>query len=127
MSALMSGPMIIPVFNNVLAFGGQAAPPAWVVPFVFLMVAFAVGLFVWTFSRSRSLLEQWASSNGFEILRREYRNFRKGPFFWTSSKNQVVFYVTVRDRDGKLRSGWVRCGSWILGLLSDQTEVRWES
>jgi hypothetical protein len=27
---------------------------------------------------------------------------------------------------GGVRSGWVRCGSWWLGLLSDQVEVRWD-
>ncbi len=94
-----------------------------VVPVLLLLAA--AGL-AWHFSRSRSLLEQWAMENGYELLHTEYRNLFRGPFFWTSSKGQTVYYVKVRDRQGTTRSGWVRCGGWWLGLLSDKTQVRWE-
>src|SRR5262249_36093276 len=50
----------------------------------------------------------------------------KGPFFWTSTKAQTVYYVFVEDSDGNKRSGWVRCGSCWFGLLSDNVEVRWD-
>ena len=97
-------------------------------PFLILLfVGLGIAGLVWHFSRSRSLLEQWASENGYTILHREYRNLFRGPFFWTSSKTQTVYYVQVRDRDGNVRTGWVRCGSWWLGLMSDKTEVRWEN
>src|SRR5262249_35973173 len=53
------------------------------------------------------------------------RNFFRGPFFWTSSKGQTVYRVTVEVK-GAVRTGWVRCGSWWLGLRSEQVEVRWD-
>jgi hypothetical protein len=89
-----------------------------------LVVVFA-GL-AWNFSRSRSILEQWASDNGYQILHSEKRTLFRGPFFWTSLTHQTVYYVKVRDPDGTIRTGWVRCGSWWLGLMSDKAEVRWE-
>jgi hypothetical protein len=107
----------------VLAAGGNGDFSVVVVPFVILL---AVGSLLWHFRRSRSLLDQWAEQNGLEILESDYRNFFKGPFFWTSSKGQTVYHVKVRDQEGKVRSGWVRCGGWLLGLLSDNAEVRWE-
>ena len=91
-----------------------------------VLLLLAVAGLAWHFSRSRSLLEQWAMENGYELLHTEHRNLFRGPFFWTSSKGQTVYYVKVRDRNGATRSGWVRCGGWWLGLLSDKTEVRWE-
>ena len=94
-------------------------------PFI-IIGAVMIGALAWTFSRSRSILEQWAEANGFEIIHSEFRNFFRGPFFWTSSKGQTVYYVTVRDREGRERSGWVRCGGFWAGLFSDQAEVRWE-
>jgi len=95
--------------------------------FLFVVVAiFVVGSIVWHFSRSRSVLEQWAEQHGFEILHSEYRNLLRGPFFWTTSKGQTVYYVKVRDSHGAERSGWVRCGGWFLGLMTDKAEVRWE-
>ncbi len=81
---------------------------------------------VWHFSRSSDLLHQWAERHGYRIVQQEYRNFFKGPFFWTSSKGQTVYYVTVEDRAGHRRNGWVRCGGWFLGLLSNDVEVRWD-
>jgi hypothetical protein len=81
---------------------------------------------VWHFGRSSSLLHQWAAQNGYRIISQEYRNFFKGPFFWTSTKGQTVYYVVVEDAGGNKRRGWVRCGGWLLGLLSDSVAVRWD-
>lgn len=95
-----------------------------VVVVILVIVAFAS--LALRFSRSQSVLDQWADENGFEILHSEYRNFFRGPFFLTTSKGQTVYYVRIRDRQGVERAGWVRCGGWFLGLMSDKAEVRWE-
>ncbi len=81
----------------------------------------------WHHGRSSSLLRQWAANNGYHIVRQDYRHFFKGPFFWTSTNGQAVYYVVVEDPAGTMRSGWVRCGGWWLGLLSDHVEVRWDA
>ena len=94
-------------------------------PLIIVVVVLGIAGIAWHFSRSRSLLEQWAAENGYQILHSEYRNLVKGPFFW-SSKGQTVYYVKVRDNQGNVRTGWLRCGGWWLGLMSDRTEVRWE-
>src|SRR3954469_4555687 len=98
-------------------------------PLILLIPVF-VGLlilsFAWQFGRSQSLLDTWAAENGYHIIHKEYRNFFRGPFFWTTSKGQTVYYVTVQDKAGWTRSGWVRCGGWWLGLLTDHVEVRWD-
>jgi hypothetical protein len=91
-----------------------------------VIIVVLVGSIAWHFGRSKSILQQWADKNGYRILQQEYRNFFKGPFFWTSSKGQTVYYVTVSDSAGKVRKGWVRCGGWFLGLLSDNIEVCWD-
>jgi hypothetical protein len=93
---------------------------------VIVAVLLGVGGLAWHFSRSRALLKRWAKENGFEIIESSYRNHLKGPFFWTSSRGQTVYRVTVRDARGVERSGWVRCGAWWAGLFSDKVEVRWE-
>jgi hypothetical protein len=89
-----------------------------------LMFSLVAMGFAWHFHRSRSLLERWAERNGCRILAAEYRHVFRGPFFWTSSKGQTVYRVTV-EVPGGVRTGWVRCGSWWFGLLSDRAEVRW--
>jgi hypothetical protein len=94
---------------------------------ILLVAAIASISIVWHYSRARSLLEHWADERGFRILDSQYRYVRRGLFFWTTSKGQAVYFVTVRDRNGDVRSGYVRCGSWFLGLLSDKVEVRWET
>jgi hypothetical protein len=83
-------------------------------------------MIAWHFSRSRGLLEKWAADNGFRIIESSYRNLVRGPFFWTTSKGQTVYRVIVEDATGQRRSGWVRCGSWLLGLWSDSVQVRWD-
>lgn len=97
------------------------------IPLLFVVfIAFAVGMMMWHYSRAGRILEHWAQDNGYEILASEHRWFRRGPFFWWTGKGQEVYYVTIRTPDGQLRQGWVRCGSWLLGVLQDQAEVRWD-
>ena len=104
----------------------MSADSASAIPVILLVGILLIAYMAWFFSRSRSVLEQWAQANGYEILHSEYRNLFRGPFFWTSSKGQTVYYVKVRDRAGHERSGWVRCGGFWAGLFSDKAEVRWE-
>jgi hypothetical protein len=76
-------------------------------------------------TRSQKLLKRWADENRYEFLHVEHRMFRKGPFAF-SSRGQSVYRVEVRDEQGIERKGWVRCGSWWAGVLSDQVEARWD-
>lgn len=95
-----------------------------IVPVIFVLIGLSLW---WHFGRSNSLLHQWAEQNGYRIVRQEYRTFFRGPFFWSSSKGQTVFYVVVENSAGARRSGYVRVGGWWLGLLSDRVEVRWDA
>ncbi len=78
------------------------------------------------YSSTRGVLEHWAEKNGYHILSSEPRSFRRGPFFWTTSERQEVYYVSVETSQGEVRSGWVRCGGWLWGLFSDYADVRWD-
>lgn len=91
---------------------------------VALTAAIVAASGVWQSSRSRSLLRHWAAEHGFEILRRSYRCFARGPFSW-SSRGQDVYYVTVRDSRGREHSAWVNCGG-LFGRWLEKPEVRWE-
>ncbi len=93
---------------------------------VFFVLGLVVLVIYWHYSRSNTLLEEWARRHGLRIISSEYRYFFRGPFFWTPSKGQTVYRVTVADDQGHERRGWVRCGGWFLGLLSDKVEVRWD-
>jgi hypothetical protein len=81
---------------------------------------------VWFMGRARVLLRRWSSRNGYKILRSQFRTILKGPFTWRSSRNQAVFRVTILDREGMKRIGWVRCGSVGAGVISDEAEVKWD-
>jgi hypothetical protein len=106
-----------------MASGTPEFFPILLIP-LFLVLA-GCGIF-WHFSRSRSILEKWAEENGYLLLESDYRNIFKGPFFLTSSRQQTVYHVKVRDEAGNVRSGWVRCGGWFMGLWSEKADVRWE-
>ena len=77
-------------------------------------------------SRSNYLLEKWADENRYQLLRVGHRMFRKGPFLW-SGRGQTVYRVRVQDERGNERRGWVRCGSWWLGVFTNKIEVKWDA
>jgi hypothetical protein len=94
---------------------------------IVLIVLAAVGWYLYVYARrSRSLLEKWASEHQYQLVHREHRWFRKGPFFWSSSKGQAVYRVEILDEQAGRRKGWVRCGGWWLGVFADQVEVKWD-
>jgi hypothetical protein len=90
------------------------------------VAALLISAVVWSRRRSEFLLRQWAEQNDLRIIAQEERKFFRGPFLWNSSKGQIVYHVTVEDQDGNLKGGFVRLGSWALGIFSDQVEVRWD-
>ena len=79
----------------------------------------------WHFQRAARILGRWAADNGYDLLTIEHRFFRLGPFWWRTSKGQVVYWVVVQDRSGVQRAGYVRVGSWFFGVLSDTADVIW--
>jgi len=46
---------------------------------------------------------------------------------WFTGNRQDVYRVTVRTADGGIRSGYVRCGGFWMGMLSDKVTVEWDS
>lgn len=90
-----------------------------------IVVALA-GYFVWFYKRGRSMLANWASRHGYEIVDSWVSCFGKGPYTFTAERWQAVYRVTVRDRKGHERSGWVCCGDSWFGLFSNQVEVTWD-
>jgi hypothetical protein len=93
---------------------------------VLAVIGFAVAMAIWRYMRSDQILSHWAQDNGYEIVSSERRWLRRGPYFFWTSEGQDVYYVTVRTPDGQLRRGWVRCGSWFCGVLSNAAEVQWD-
>jgi hypothetical protein len=86
---------------------------------------FAIWMIGWREQRTEEILNKWAQDNGYVILEQKHE-FWNGPFFWSTSKGQEVYYVTVRDKADVIRSGWVRLGGYWWGLSEDKAEVRWD-
>ncbi len=89
-------------------------------------LALAIAFSHWHDARAKALLQRWANDNRYRLVRSERRAFFRGPYFGMTSKHQTVYHVTVEDRRGRTRNGWVRCGGWWLGLMSDQVESTWD-
>ena len=77
--------------------------------------------------RAKSIVQKWAAARGYDVLQFE-SPFHTGAFsFWTTSRGQIVYSVTIRDGNGLERKASVRCGSYMGGVLfSDEIEVRWQ-
>src|SRR4051812_40561228 len=80
----------------------------------------------WQSAVSEKILRRWAEENGLLILAYRRCWIFRGPFTWTTTRSQDVYYVTVQDDNGRTRNGYVRCGSFWAGIFSDKAEVRWE-
>jgi hypothetical protein len=79
----------------------------------------------WHWLRSRFLLEKWARTNGFELVKMKINWFSFSPLIFASSR-QEVYRISVRDHRGRERSGWAICGGFWLGFLVNKVEVEWD-
>lgn len=98
-----------------------------------LLLIVLVGLTVtvvggaWFLIRSSTIVDRWAERNGYRIVERDWPYLFRGPFTLRSSKYQLVCRVTVQDRMGTRKSGWVCFGSRFFGpLLSDKVDEVWD-
>ncbi len=89
-------------------------------------VVVAAGLIAWDWRRAEALLRRWAEGEGCQVLHYERRFIRRGDLMWLLGDKRAVFYVVVADAEGRPRTGYVRCGSFLFGtLLSDEVTVDW--
>ena len=91
-----------------------------------LIVTVIVAFLVYHEKRINSILSKWAAGSGLQIVKRTSGLFRRCPFFFTLG-HQDVYYLLVRDREGRVRGCWVRIGDFLFGsLFTDMVEVKWE-
>lgn len=105
------------------------------------MACFAVPFLIvwaWTFSSQMrflwavapAALTEWAGMMGFEVEQRSAPVLPQGPFMWTAGPFRRVYRITVRDRDGHRRHGWVRLGRnlWPSSTVENcPVDVQWDS
>jgi len=81
----------------------------------------------WQDTRAANMLERWCRHTGFELLSRRNCWLWKGPYFTSFLNGQWVYRITIRNRAGRVKNGYVRCGSHLLGVLADEVDVRWDA
>jgi hypothetical protein len=74
--------------------------------------------------RLQTLLPEWASREGYTILFQERLPFWSTPFIPASHRGD--YRVIIEDSRGQRRHGWVRFGSWRLGIYGTGAKVVWE-
>lgn len=100
---------------------------------MFLIILFSMWVFLaFLYSRYRGTVaktrvEKWAKSNCFNIESIELIHISiNDPFIFKRSSNQLTFRIQVRDCDGQIQAGWIRCGHWMFGLHIDRLSVQWD-
>lgn len=97
----------------------------FILPFMAFWTCVMICWFKYYYYTVPELLERWAAENGLRIIKKERRDFFKGPFFWTSNNNQSVYRLDVEDAKGRPKSGWARVGSYWLPF-GKKVEIRWD-
>jgi hypothetical protein len=94
---------------------------------VFVVMAVATVLEVclirWGMRRYVQIVRDWASANGYCLVRKQFRLFRQGPLTW--DPYPVVLRVTVANSAGEEWSGWI--GVSGLGIWRPQAvRMEWD-
>ena len=93
----------------------------------FIWVPIALAAVIWLLRKERTWtrrnLQWWVDDQGYNLVAAKRTWFRKGPYRRTSATDEIVFRITILDERGQERTGWVRCGSWIMhAAFSDDVD-----
>jgi hypothetical protein len=76
----------------------------------------------------RRRLTQWAEGQHLQLISFRGAWFYEGPSAWTRSRNQHVFRVVTKDRDGLTRYCWIMFGTfWGFTWGEPITQVEWDN
>src|SRR5260221_10463541 len=88
-----------------------------------LVVVVLFASLTWTQGRSASMMEQWASENGYQLISSSRCYFTLGTPFWAANmKRHMVYRITVQDAYNNTMSGYALCGGYFLGMWSNNFE-----
>lgn len=76
--------------------------------------------------RAVQTLDEWLRDNDFQLLQKSTPWIKDNPFFMSSNRSQKVFKMTVRDKTGQIRQGWLRCGHALGGVAASLVEIKWD-
>lgn len=98
----------------------------WFVAVGLPLFSLIILLLFWSDRRARRILRDWAGSHGWKLISEEHCWFMFTPFWWRTSKAQIVFRIKVEDFDRNVLTGYARIGGWFLGVLTDDVLVKWD-
>lgn len=93
-----------------------------------LLVGSASGLFWIKQVQRRKALIQWAAYNDYQLVSFEAAALDEAtPFPFKISKAQEIFHVSILQKDGRAKSGWLLLGGDWFGLDPADAEVKWDT
>jgi hypothetical protein len=77
--------------------------------------------------KAKALLQEWAQTNHFRIVRARLCIFMPWRIYFTTTKYQVVYQVSLYDESThRIRAAWVRLGTRVWGVMdSGAVDVEW--
>ncbi len=91
-----------------------------------LMAAIAILLFTSIRRRDAGLIDRWAAENGYRIVGERGGLHLFKTFQWWTWRFQHGYRITVEDREGNVRRGWLRCVDFSRGMAQDKVTVKWD-
>ena len=71
-------------------------------------------------------LKKWAEKAGLHIASKKKVYSNSGPFSGNHWRGQFVYRISAVDAQGRTRTGWVRVGHWLVGVLASDAAVIWD-
>lgn len=101
-------------------------PSDWIV--LAIVLSPIAALWMWgviRLRRAKRAIRDAVGVEGFDLIAMRQRWFRQGPFFWTSTRGQVIYRLTAQDASGRRRTGWARWGrTWL--FRPDRLDLQWD-
>lgn len=108
------------------AFGCCCVAPFFcgLIVLLFVWLRAMVGQYRFIHYECPALFSSWGNANGYRIQQCE-RSVRRGPFFF-DRRGIVIYRFSVRDANGRERTGWASIRGWPPWRTKREVVVRWD-
>jgi hypothetical protein len=106
---------------------GMIAPVLIIIVVFSLVGLFGWWMYRWQYTKADDLLDNWARSNHYQVLKKEKANpGGTGPGVRYAENTQVIYRIEVLDAAGQIKTALIKIGGETAGTLSDAIEVVWD-
>lgn len=99
------------------------------IPFIFaITVIMGIVYFLYylvVIFKAGKVIRAWSDKHNCQLMKIQYKPFRKDPFYWESTRYHNLFYVILKNENNNTCHAYFKFGSIFKSTFEKELDIRW--